>query len=117
MFIFASLDDNGVVQAVTGSANSFIAGQGYSATNPIVSADPVANTDNYLGGLKYSADGELRVYDATAGLPVYYTYNKGIATTEDGQACIQTDPFDANDVAYINGVALTADGRIYMSIT
>lgn len=116
MFIFASLDDDGVVQATTGSPASYIAAQGYDGVNPLVSTT-LAATDKFTGGFKYTPIGELQVYDATAGLPAYYTYNKGIATTEDGQACIQTAAFDPLDAAYLNGVALTADGRIYMSIT
>jgi hypothetical protein len=116
MFIFSSLDDDGVVQATTGAAASYIAGQGYAGVNPIVSTSAVAATDSYLGGFKYSADGELRVSDTTAGLPLIYTYNKGIATTEDGQMCIYTDPFSASDAVYLNGVAVTNDGRVYMVI-
>lgn len=116
MFIFAALDDDGVVQATTGAATSFIAGQGYVDTSVLVS-DSHDISDRYICGLRYSNDGELRIYDATGGLPAGIKYNHGVATTEDGQACIQTDPFDSEDVAYLNGVALTADGRIYMSIT
>lgn len=117
MFLFASLDDDGVVQASSGSAVTYIAAQGYDGVNPVVTEDAVADTDSFVGGFRHTSGGVLRIYDATAGLPLKYTYNHGVAMTTSGQACVQTAPFDDEDVAYLNGVALTADGRIYMSIT
>lgn len=106
----------GQVQAVdTGTVTQTIAAQGYVGSSPLVSTDSPTVTDNYAGGFKYSSGGALRIYDATAGLPaVSYPFGS-VRVTANGQLCVNISSVDTDDVVYVGGLAVTNDGRVYIS--
>lgn len=119
LFVVSVLDDNGVVSLSSSATPAvFIHGQGYDITGAEACAtfDAPAATDSFIGGFRYTATGQLQIHDATAGLPVYVTYNQGFAVNEDGEICYTSDAYDANDAVSICGVAATLDGRLYANV-
>jgi len=118
LFLPASLDDDGVAQIDTSaSANGFVAGIAYDdSALALGDVGAVAASDRFVRGFRITADGKVRIFDATAGLPLKYTFNQGVAMTTNGQVCYTTDAFSALDAAYVAGLAITLDGRIYANV-
>ena len=109
IFLPSSLNSAGQVQAVTeGTVTSFNGGQAYVGSSPLVTTEAVEATDSFSGGLRYRADGALRVVDSAGSF-----YASGVAVTAAGQLCISTD--EPSGTATAGGVATTADGRVFMS--
>lgn len=119
LFVSSVLDDNGVA-ALSSSASQdvFIHGQAYDITGAeaCVSFNAPGPTDCFIGGFRYTSTGQLQIHDATAGLPAYTTYNQGFAMNEDGEVCYTSDAFNAGDAAWLCGVAVTLDGRLYANV-
>lgn len=113
--IKAVLDVDGIIQAEDAvvSGASFVAGQAYQNGNLVATEDAVTADDPYIAGFRYSPTGQLRILDATAGLPDPVNYHNGVAMSEDGQVCANIAAFDSDDAFYLNGIALTDDGRPY----
>lgn len=115
MFIQSALNDVGQVQAVdTGTVSSFIAGQGYVLGSPLVTDEAVSTKDTLSGGFRYRYDGALRIHDATLGVPAKSFISQGLRVTGVGQLCVILD--DPSDAFSLAGVAVAADGRVFMNV-
>lgn len=113
-----SLDDSGrlmmTVAEVTNAET--VAAQAYLMDSACVDAGAVTAGDSFNGGFRYTVNGALRVYDATAGLPASNSVNQGITMTDSGQACYTTAAIDEDDVSRVNGMAVSGNGRIYATV-
>lgn len=110
MFPHFALNAQGQVLAVTeGEVSSFNGPQAYVGMNPLVTDEAVEETDNFNGGFRYRSDGALRVNDDSGD-----GYSQGFAVTSSGQLCVVLDAV-AEGGSVKGGVAVTADGRAYMS--
>ena len=116
-FLPATLADTGVITILANgsTATTWIGAQGYTSASPLGSSAAVGATDGYSGGVAYSAAGEVRLVDATAGLPAESVVRGGFAANA-GRLCYTTDAPGASSVR-IGGVAVTEDGRVHASIT
>lgn len=112
-----ALAAGGVVpfDTATTTATGHIGPLGYAANAPLGTTDAVDAADTFANGVRFTGDGILRLYDATAGLPAGSVAQGGMAISSDGQLCITTDAVDA-DTQYIGGVAVTQDGRVHATI-
>ena len=68
--------------------------------------------NQYANGLLLTDDGQVVIYDATAGLPEGATYCNGIPLTADGAVCIAQTPASN----YSNGLPFAANGAISAAI-
>jgi hypothetical protein len=96
------------------TADSNIGGQAFNASLPLGTTDVVAATDAWIGGLRYTQAGVLRLYDATLGAPAGAVTLGGFLASSDGQLCVRTDAI-ANAV-FVQGIA-TNGGISYATIT
>lgn len=101
------LGDSIAVDSVIGKLG-YTAGFARGTTTAVNAADTRAN------GLRYTASGILRLYDATAGLPAGSVTLGGFAVSTDGQLCYTTAAPDASSV-FLGGVAVTQNGRVHLS--
>src|SRR3990167_8421863 len=97
--------------------NASVAGQAYATGlgDPqamFVTTDAVAAGDSVNGGWRRTGTGQLRVYDATAGLPASSSVHQGIAMTDDGQVCFTTAT--PGDSFSLGAVSVDELGRVYM---
>jgi hypothetical protein len=72
----------------------------------------VAASDMFSGGMRYTQAGIMRLYDATAGLPVGSVTLGGFAVSVTGQLCVTTDAITAAS-KFIEGVAVQQDGTVH----
>lgn len=101
------LGDSITVDSVIGKLG-YTAGFARGTTTAVNAADTRAN------GLRYTASGILRLYDATAGLPAGSVTLGGFAVSTDGQLCYTTAAPDASSV-FLGGVVVTQNGRVHLS--
>lgn len=115
MLLLATLLSSGAVPFLTDAGASAQVGvQGYVGGAPLGTVAAVAATDGFFGGVKYTANGSVRLYDATAGLPAGSRVLGGFAVSTDGQLCYTTAAPDSSSV-FIGGVACTQDGRVHVA--
>lgn len=93
--------------------DAYIGGQAFNANLPRGTTDAVAGTDVWIGGLRYTQEGVLRLYDATLGAPAGAVTIGGFLASSDGQLCVRTDAI-ANAV-FVQGIA-TNGGIAYVTI-
>lgn len=120
--IFAkfALDSVGRVQATNATPSgaytlngaAYMQEGGSTTAYPCITTDSVAAADGFIGGFRYTTAGALRVSDVSGGLPASSSVNQGLLMTDDGQLCFST----AAGTAVLNGVSVTADGAVSMSI-
>lgn len=116
-FIPAVLSSTGVVTILANGtlATTWMGAQGETSVSPIGSTAAVGATDEYSGGVAYAPGGEIRLVDATAGLPAGSVVRSGFAVNA-GRLCYTTAAPDTASVK-IGPVAVTQDGRVHAVIT
>jgi hypothetical protein len=112
-FLPSALDADGVVTFASSGAVSWVGPQGYTPTNAVGVEAEKASDDVLVGGVRYTKNGAVRLYDATEELPAGSTNSGGFAITSDGFLCVTSDEPPENGAARIGGVAVTDDGRVY----
>lgn len=110
----AALDSSGVLQVAYSLAGTetFHGGAAWGDTGVAASLDAVTASDQFLGGLCYSAAGELRLYDATGGLPAGSVVVGGLAVHPDGRLCGTTDA-PTSLSRFVCGVLADESGRVH----
>jgi hypothetical protein len=109
--------DTGTNGVVRDTGRVFTAGVGGAPGNLLVESTTIANTDVFLGGMRYSATGALRVLsiglngDGKDDLPAGVMYLGGIAVNPDGRVCYSANPI----CCYLGGVPVTAGGCLFSS--
>lgn len=68
--------------------------------------------DEYCNGLLLTDAGQVRYFDATAGLPADVQWSDGLPLSASG-LCISTGPA----VTYANGIPFAANGAVSAAIT
>jgi hypothetical protein len=116
-FLPSALDADGVVTILENgsTATTWIGAQGYTSASPLGESDAVGATDGFSGGVAYKAAGEVRLVDATAGVPAGTVICGGFAVNA-GRLCYTTDAVGGTTVR-IAGVAVLPDGRVHAVIT
>lgn len=111
-----ALDASGVLQVefTLAGDETFHGGAAWGADYVAASIAAVGATDQFLGGVCYSPTGELRLYDATGGLPAGVTYVGGLAVHPDGRLCGTTDAPTALS-RVLCGVVVDQSGRVHCS--
>lgn len=117
MFAQFALSATGRVFGYTGAVTNAdtLAAQAYLMDSACVTTASVAASDTYNGGFRYTTDGALRIYDATAGVPAGANTNQGVKLTSNGQLCITTNAI-STDKASLNGVSVDSAGRVFMTL-
>ncbi len=110
-------DDGHVEGKLSGTPDGFAAGQGYIAGKPFIATASGTSTDSWVGGFRYTSGCALRVFDASAGVPVGSSRNAGIAITSDGAACFVATASASNTGSAIMGITVDSAGRFYMNMT
>ena len=87
---------NGILTSATGDLNRAIATGG----------------DEYANGLLMTDAGQIRYFDATAGLPVDVVWSNGLPRANDGALCVSTGAL----ATYSNGTPMVANGAVRVSI-
>lgn len=87
---------NGVLLTSTGDLNRAIAAGG----------------DEYANGLLMTDAGQIRYFDATAGLPVDAVWSNGLPRANDGALCVSTGAL----ATYSNGLPMVSNGAVRVSI-
>jgi hypothetical protein len=87
---------NGVLLSSTGDLNRAISTGG----------------DEYANGLLMTDAGQIRYFDATAGLPVDVVWSNGLPRANDGALCVSTGAL----ATYSNGTPMVANGAVRVSI-
>lgn len=87
---------NGILTSATGDLNRAIATGG----------------DEYANGLLMTDAGQIRYFDATAGLPVDVVWSNGLPRANDGALCVSTGAL----ATYSNGTPMVANGAVRASI-
>ena len=72
----------------------------------------VTGGDEYCNGLLLTDAGQVRYFDATAGLPADVQWSDGLPLSASG-LCISTGPA----VTYANGIPFAATGAVSAAIT
>lgn len=108
---------NGVVTFLANgtTGTTWIGTQAYAGDSPLANTGAVAAADTYSGGVAYTAAGEVRLVDATAGVPAGTVTVNGFAVSA-GALCYTTDAPGAGSTR-LGGVAVTADGRVHAAVT
>lgn len=68
--------------------------------------------DEYANGLLMTDAGQVRYFDATAGLPVNVVWSNGLPRANDGALCVSTGAL----ATYSNGTPMVANGAVRVSI-
>jgi len=68
--------------------------------------------DEYANGLLMTDAGQIRYFDATAGLPVGVVWSNGLPRDNDGALCVSTGAL----ATYSNGTPMVANGAVRVSI-
>lgn len=92
----------------TGPATAFGGAQGYVGTQVFATTSAPASSDSFSGGVRRTAGGALRIFDATAGLPSDAVRLGGFAFRQDGRLCVAFSDPDAR----LSGVPVKSDGRV-----
>ena len=87
---------NGILTSATGDLNRAIATGG----------------DEYANGLLMTDAGQIRYFDATAGLPADVVWSNGLPRANDGALCVSTGAL----ATYSNGTPMVANGAVRVSI-
>jgi len=113
----AGLLSTGMVdfEVVQTTPNGRIGLLGYYDGLPMGTVDAVDASDVFQGGARYTEAGRMRLFDATAGLPVGSIRVGGVSVSSTGQVCVTTDAVAGSSVR-IGGVAVDQSGRIHAQI-
>lgn len=68
--------------------------------------------DEYANGLLMTDAGQIRYFDATAGLPVGVVWSNGLPRANDGALCVSTGAV----ATYSNGTPMVANGAVRVEI-
>jgi hypothetical protein len=68
--------------------------------------------DEYANGLLMTDAGQIRYFDATAGLPADVVWSNGLPRANDGALCVSTGAL----ATYSNGLPMVSNGAVRVSI-
>lgn len=111
MSIFTVTNNTAVLTGAQAATDNFIGGMRFSANGSAVS-DGTFTAGTWVNGLQINPAGAICVTNSTLGIPATNTTLNGMRFDGNGSICVSVNPM----VTYTNGLPMDANGSLSVNL-